>query len=152
MPTFALSGFDDALAAVDALLASGDVQARNGWSLARVLTHAANGIEYSMTRYPQYKPALFRATIGRIALRKFLRQGYMRHDRTADIPGEPTSEGRLEDAVMHFRRAVEAFRAFEGELAPHFAYGPVTKDEYERIHAMHLADHLGEFVARSQAA
>ena len=60
-----------------------------GWPLARAVAHAACGIEYSLTGYPVAKPAWFRATVGRIALGKFLRQGYMRHDLAALIPGEP---------------------------------------------------------------
>ena len=37
------------------------------------------------------------------------------------------------------------FATFEGELAPHFAYGRVTKADYEALHAMHLANHLSQF-------
>jgi hypothetical protein len=122
-----------------------------GWPLARAVTHAARGIEYSLTGYPVAKPAWFRATVGRIALGKFLRQGYMRHDLAAVIPGEPEAgDGgglSLDAAIGRLEGAIMRFHAHSGELAPHFAYGPVGRGDYERIHAMHLADHLGAFGA-----
>ena len=122
--------------------------AAKGWPLARAVAHAARGIEYSLTGYPVAKPAWFRATVGRIALGKFLRQGYMRHDLAAVIPGEPDAgEMSLDAAIGRLESAIMRFHAHSGELAPHFAYGPVGRGDYERIHAMHLADHLGAFAA-----
>jgi hypothetical protein len=119
-----------------------------GWPLARAVAHAARGIEYSLTGYPMAKPAWFRATVGRIALGKFLRQGYMRHDLAAVIPGETDAGGvSIDAAIGRLEAAILRFHAHSGELAPHFAYGPVGRGDYERIHAMHLADHLGAFGA-----
>ena len=37
------------------------------WTLGRILEHATQSVEYSMTGYPQKKSALFRATVGAAA-------------------------------------------------------------------------------------
>jgi Protein of unknown function (DUF1569) len=141
-----LSDFDESLALLERLVEAPKVEQRGDWSLPTVLCHAAHSIEYSMSGYPRAKPAIFRATVGRLALRKFLRDGYMRHGRASAIPGEPAiPPTELEAAASELRRAIAEFRAFTGEPAPHFAYGPVTKTEYEKVHAMHLADHLVDF-------
>jgi hypothetical protein len=111
------------------------------------MAHVAQGIEYSLTGYPERKSRLFTATIGRIALGRFLSRGAMKHDRSAPIPGASTPTGGPNE-VERLRAAVAAFRAHGGELAPHFAFGAMPKDDYARIHAMHLDDHLAAFDER----
>ncbi len=116
-----------------------------GLPLAQALEHCAQSIEYSLRGYPSLRSRLFRATVGRIAKRKFLTQGRMRHDTTAPVPGAPplgTSD--LAGALTRLRAAIHAFKAHDGPLAEHLAYGPCNKAEYEALHAMHVADHLSE--------
>jgi hypothetical protein len=38
---------------------------------------------------------------------------------------------------------MDELAAFDGELAPHLAFGKCTREEYEKIHSMHIAEHLG---------
>jgi hypothetical protein len=112
------------------------------WSVGQVLVHCAQSIEFSMTGFPEPKSWLFRATVGPLALSKFLRQGYMRHDLEAAIPGAPALEAL--DANAALARLFQAMDAFSkcDRFADHFAYGPVAKPEYDRVQAMHIADHL----------
>ena len=35
--------------------------------------------------------------------------------------------------------------SWQGPLRPHFAYGKLSKPEFERAHAMHLANHFSAF-------
>jgi hypothetical protein len=115
------------------------------WSVGQVLVHCAQSIEFSMTGFPQPKSWLFRTTVGPLALGKFLRQGYMRHDLEAAIPGAPTPEAL--DANAALERLFQAIDAFSkcDRFEDHFAYGPVKKPEYDRVQAMHIADHLSSF-------
>ena len=108
------------------------------------IAHVAQGIEYSMTGYPRHKSKLFQATVGRLALEMSLRRGVMVHNRDATIPGAPGVRGAY-PAITRLRLAIEAFDAHLGTLAPHFAFGPLGKDDYAKVHAMHLADHLRAF-------
>jgi hypothetical protein len=108
------------------------------------MAHCAQSIECSIDGYP--KPAAWpvRALIGPMVLKKFLKQGFMRHDTTAPVPGVVAPDQRLPTAegVARLEAAIARFRAHQGALAPHFAYGQVSKAAYEAVHAMHAANHL----------
>jgi hypothetical protein len=142
-PAVRCSSFDDVLRVMDAL---GPESRRAGpWSLPQALAHCAQSIEFSLTGFPQVRAAWFRATVGRVAASVFLRRGYLGHDLSALIPGAPALDERLtqEAGRALLREAIARFRAHKGPLAPHFAYGNVSRDDYEKLHAMHAADHLG---------
>lgn len=135
-----MTSFDEVLHELDGLARRiGD----RADALVPALAHCAQSIEYSMSGYPALRSALFRAVVGRLAKRQFLRRGAMSHDTSAPLPGAPPAEASsLEEATARLRRAIEAFRRFDGPLAPHLAFGECTKEEYEKLHAMHIADHL----------
>jgi len=142
-----LSSTGEALRELDRIEAAAKVRVDGAWSPYQVLVHCAQSVEYSLSGYPQHRSGLFKGTVGRIALRAFLRRGYMSHDLAAAIPGASAlGEGTKGDGCARVRAALVAFQNHSGEVAPHFAYGPVTKAEYEALHAMHLANHLSAFV------
>ena len=116
---------------------------RTAWPIPQVLEHCAQSIEYSITGYPKLMPWIFRATIGRMAKRKFLADGELSHDVAAPVLGAPGLSMRdTRQAAARLRSAISSFRVHEGPFAPHLAYGPCTKEEYEALHSMHVADHL----------
>ncbi len=125
-------------------LAGRDVDVGEGWSLPRVLLHCKQSIDASIDGYPKLKPAFVRATIGRLVARRFLQKGEMRHDLRSPIPGAPelADEGDADAARALLVASIERFEAHTGELAPHFVFGKLDKAAYERLHAMHIADHL----------
>lgn len=145
-----MSALDDAArAAAETAQRIGPDEAR-ATALSRALLHCAQSIDYSRTGFPQMKPRLLQATIGRIVLRRFLSQGRMSHDTDAPVPGAPEPAAvSVAEAVETLAAAVRDFQAFDTTPAPHFFYGPVTKAEYERLHAMHLANHLAAFATRA---
>ena len=118
-----------------------------GWPLPQVLEHAAQSIEYSLSGFPQMKPAWFQHTAGAAAFAAFDAMGKMRHSLTDPIPGAPAlAASALEPAVARLAQAFSAFAAHRGRLYPHFAYGVLTNADYERAHLMHLANHWLEVV------
>jgi len=141
-----LESLEDVESALAALSAS-EICTLRGWSFAQALAHCAQSIEYSISGYPALRSAIFRATVGPLVKRKFLSQGRMSHDLEAPIAGAPPVESNTPqaEAVKRLRRAIAAFRAHPGPMAQHLAYGKCTKDEYARLHAMHIADHLAKF-------
>lgn len=146
MPELHLSSLRDARAAVRGLLdgPAGRPQ-KSVWTLPQILEHCAQSIDASMHGFPVHKPAIVKGTVGRLVLWRFLGKGAMRHDKSGPIPGlPPPADGTLDHAVERLVGSIDAFLAFEGEPAPHFVYGRATKDEYDRVHAMHIADHLGD--------
>lgn len=128
-----------------------ELDALNLWAKADAstvtaqLAHCAQSIEFSMTGYPAVamKSPLFRKTIGKIAKWKFIKSGKMSHDTSAPSVGAPTPEETTpEAAVKRLRSAIDKFRAHTGPLQPHLAYGDCTREEYDTLHALHVADHF----------
>jgi hypothetical protein len=141
-PAVKLATFDDVLRALDNLAPHARVE--GPWNLPQVLAHCAQSIDYSLSGFPELRGALFRATAGRLAARTFLKRGFFHHELTAPIPGAPVPEAStsLDAAKAELRAAIARFRGFKGQLFPHFAYGSVARDDYEKLHAMHAADHF----------
>lgn len=143
---------DDVLASFErtvAALRTRPVPKPHSWTLPQAIAHCAQSIECSITGYPKLRSGLFRATIGPIVKRKFLRAGKMSHDVTAQIAGAQaiTDDVALAAACDRAEAALRAFAAHAGPLAPHLAYGACTKDEYAHLHWFHFEDHLRSFGA-----
>jgi len=130
---------------IDALRSS--TVAPQGWTLARAIAHCAQSIEYSLTGYPRLRSGLFRATIGPVVKRKFLRARRMTHDVLAPVAGAPdiAETITLADACDRAIAALARFDTHAGPFAPHLAYGTCSKAEYAQLHELHFDDHLRSF-------
>jgi hypothetical protein len=135
--TFATLG--DARKAIAA--AASGYKSTGAWTLAQVLNHAAQSIEYSLRGFPQMNSALYRGTVGAAAFAFFDARGAMSHSLTAAIPGAPALADELPQAVERVQKALSDFEAHGGALAPHFTFGELDKAQYTRAHLMHLANH-----------
>lgn len=124
-------------------------RATGEWDLPKVLIHAAQSVEYSLSGFPQPKPAWFRHSVGPTAFALFSARGRMSHSLSEPIPGAPdiAAGQALDAAVDRLVAALRAFEAHTGALAPHFAYGALDKPDYARAHLMHLANHWQEMAA-----
>ncbi|MEE9322430.1 MAG: DUF1569 domain-containing protein [Granulosicoccus sp.] len=116
------------------------------WSLYQVFTHCAQSVEYSILGYPEHKPDIFKNTIGKTAFSLFSSKRKMTHALDEAIPGTPefSNEESITDAFERFRQSLIDFKKYDGVLAPHFAYGQLTKLQYEMAHVMHFNNHLQE--------
>lgn len=114
------------------------------WNLSQTLQHCTQTVRYSVTGYPRLKPALFRATAGALAKRLFLRRGATKHPLGAEIEGAPSLDPHMPvaEAAAGFENAVALFTGHTGQHALHPAYGRCTHDEFARLHAMHLTEHI----------
>lgn len=144
-----------AVATIDSLLVS---QLRQGgeWSLAKVFRHCAQSIQFSMRGgYPEHKSEHFKRLLGYNALQVFESIGAMSHALNEAIPGAPPiatdsgSDTEVTQALQALKAMYIAFDDFDGELLPHFAYGQLTKREYEVAHVLHLYNHLDEVLIQS---
>ena len=113
------------------------------WNLYQNLIHCAQSIEYSYQGYPSMRSALFQGTIGALAWNKFSQQGFMSHNLNDPIPAAPaiSAEGEVKQAFSRLKKSIEDFQQAT-QLKPHFAYGKLSKSDYAKAHAMHLADHF----------
>ena len=124
------------------------------WNLSQVLQHLAQSIEFSMQGFPALKGAWFRHSVGSAAFAVFNARGAMSHSLDEPIPGAPALDASqaLKVSVQRLLDAMEGFANFNGTLRPHFAYGELTKPQYERAHLMHLANHWTQFQAKTATA
>ncbi|MDC0709076.1 DUF1569 domain-containing protein [Stigmatella sp. ncwal1] len=116
------------------------------WSVSEIFQHCAQSIRFSRLGYPQAKSALFQNTAGAAALNVFSAAGKMQHPLDEAIPGAPALVSGLpnEVALAELVSELEKFMAWQGELAPHFAYGKLSKAQYDSAHCLHVKNHLSE--------
>ncbi len=118
------------------------------WNWSQTLEHCAQSIEFSLQGFPAPKSALFQDTLGSAALGVFFLRGRMSHNLAEPIPGAPALDAPRPDAsaaLARLRKAVQDFATHAGPLHPHFAYGALSRAQYEQAHAMHLANHVSAF-------
>ena len=143
----------EAMQEVERLSAAGvrALEPATAWNWSQTLVHCAQSIEYSLSGFPAPRSALFQNTLGAAAFHVFALRGRMNHNLAEPIPGAPALDAAVPDAsaaLARLRQAVQGFAIHAGPLHPHFAYGPLSKAQYEQAHAMHLANHLSAFEVR----
>jgi hypothetical protein len=143
------STLDPALTELTRLAEAPALSAQTPWNWGQTLVHLAQSIEYSMVGFPEAKSALFQRTVGAAAFGVFAWRGRMSHPLDDPIPGAPAlaADTDVSAALTRLHTAVLVFHAHNGPLKPHFAYGALSKAEYEQGHAMHLAGHFSAFEA-----
>ena len=116
------------------------------WNSYQIFTHCAQSVEYSMTQFPIHKSSFFKNTIGKIAFSIFSSKGRMTHGLSEPILGAPplTSFLDVSSALNRLKKSLIDFDKYQGPIAPHFAYGELTKKEFEIAHVLHLYNHLQE--------
>lgn len=116
------------------------------WNVSSILQHLAQSVRYSRLGYPQLKPAWFRYTLGSAALNLFSAYGSMQHPLAQVIPGAQTLNASMPSdvAMAELISEIEQFIAWQGDLAPHFAYGNLSKAQYYKAHYLHIHNHLTE--------
>lgn len=131
------------------LLRTQSLSSEGKWSPYKIFIHCAQSVEMSMYGYPEHKSELFKSTVGQIALSVFKSKGSMSHDLDEAIPGATAIRGVGDPhyALVRLRNALNDFKHYNGQLAPHFAYGELSKQDYTLAHAMHFYNHLEEINA-----
>ena len=110
-------------------LANLTLTSTGSWNPAQIFIHCAQSIEYSMSRFPEHKPELFKSTLGKLAFSIFSFRGKMSHGLSEPIPSAPSLDPKetIAQALARLKQAFTNFQQFEGPLAPHFAYGALSK-------------------------
>jgi Protein of unknown function (DUF1569) len=138
----------EALTWLDKLEKSASAKTTGTWKMNMVLDHLAQSIEYSMTGFPAPKSALFQSTAGALAFGYFKLRGQMSHGLAEPIPGAPAlvMADDFKPAATRLRDAITRFNTHSGVLMPHFAYGALSKADFEKAHSFHIANHQDEIV------
>ena len=127
-------------------LSNKTLQGLGTWDPYQIFSHCAQSVEFSMTEFPEHKSDFFKSTAGKLAFMAFSSKGKMTHGLSEAIPSAPAL-AKNSDTIMAINRlktSLIEFDRYQGALAPHFAYGELTKGEYEKAHLMHLYNHLQE--------
>lgn len=116
------------------------------WNVSQIFQHCAQSIRYSLYGYPEHYSALFQNTAGKLALNAFAAKGSMQHPLDEVIPGAPALAADVPNDVSlrELMFELQQFINWQGELAPHFAYGSLTKAQYYSAHYLHVQNHLQE--------
>ncbi|MBA6357938.1 MULTISPECIES: DUF1569 domain-containing protein [unclassified Colwellia] len=116
------------------------------WNPYQIFSHCAQSVEFSMSEFPEHKSNLFKSTVGQLAFSIFASKGKMTHNLGEPIPSAPIIIKHLDSthALIRLKQSLLNFSRYQGILAPHFAYGELSKAEYEIAHVMHLYNHLQE--------
>ncbi|TWX47209.1 DUF1569 domain-containing protein [Colwellia hornerae] len=119
------------------------------WNPYQIFTHCAQSVEFSMSQFPEHKSDLFKSTVGKLAFSIFLSKGKMTHGLDEPIPSAPMFAKNIDStiALNRLKKSLLDFKRYQGILAPHFAYGELSKEEYEIAHVMHLYNHLQEITS-----
>jgi hypothetical protein len=146
-----VQNLSDALRWLDMLEKTPAARSTGTWPLGAVLEHLAQSIDMSMQGFAQPKSALFQNTLGAAAFTVFKWRGKMSHGLAEPIPGAPalTLTQSTSDGAARLRRAIQSFTAHTGALQPHFAYGKLSRADYERAHSFHVANHQDEIVLKA---
>lgn len=121
------------------------IQLAGNWSPGKVFAHCAQSIEYSLKGYPEMKSSLFRGSVGKVAFSIFAFKNKMNHGLEEPIPGaeDIANVTELKVGIKRLIQAIDDFsKAKESSLRPHFAYGDLTKEEYEVAHSLHFKNHM----------
>lgn len=139
---------DDSMRWLDRIEKAGSVKTSGAWPVGAVLEHLAQSIEMSMDGYPQPRGELFQRTAGTAAFAYFKWRGEMSHGLAEPIPGAPALVAGADwrPAALRLRQAIKRFSAHTGPLKPHFAYGPLAKEDFALAHRLHIANHQDEIV------
>lgn len=118
------------------------------WNPAQIFHHCAQSIDFSMRGFPQHKSDIFKSSIGSMAFSVFVAQDRMHHQLNEPIPGAPVLSDKTDvgAALQSLKNSLQSFTDYSGKLAPHFAFGVLSKREYEIAHVLHVQNHFGEIV------
>lgn len=118
------------------------------WTVSEIFQHCAQSIRYSRTGYPEAGSVLFQRTAGAVAMNLFAAAGRMTHPLDEPIPGASVlrKDIAVADALQELIREITHFIDWHEPLAPHFAYGVLSKAQYTAAHSLHLQNHWLELV------
>jgi hypothetical protein len=140
------NSLDDIAAEVERLAACKELRTLGNWSSGQVLQHLAATMDNSIDGFPNFVPAPVKLLLRLFMKRRFLTKpmppGFKLPSKAEKMLPDETS---WDTALANFRRAMERVKT-ETHRCPHPAFGPMTADEWEKIHCRHSELHLSFLV------
>jgi hypothetical protein len=117
------------------------------WSLAQICRHLGT-VMCRVVDLPASTPHDPSRWVGEEQKRQVFDSGLLPEGLPAPpevLPSETLGEREEAEGV---RRAIAHYRASPGPVIPHRLFGPLTKDEWDRLQLIHFAHHLSFAVPR----
>lgn len=120
------------------------------WSLAQVCRHLADTIHGSMDGFDMTlhagKPLWERRVLLWVTFALGIPEGVV-----VDPKLTPPEGLRLDDGIAALDNALARYQRHTGPLRPHPLFGHLSRREWDRLHRVHAAHHLG-FIASTTGA
>jgi hypothetical protein len=117
------------------------------WSLAQICRHLGT-VMRRVVDLPASTPHDPSRWVGDEQKRQVLDSGLLSEGLPAPpeiLPSETLSEREEAEGL---RRAIAHYKVSPGPVIPHRLFGPLTKDEWDRLQLIHVAHHLSFAVHR----
>lgn len=137
--TLQFANLDEVMPEVETLL-KGHRTVGN-WSLAQILNHLAV-VMLRVVDLPASTPRDLTQEVGEERKRQVLESGMLPESLPAPpllLPGDSLD---VHEEVERLRQTIAHYKASGGPQAPHRLFGPLTKDEWNRLQCIHCAHHL----------
>jgi hypothetical protein len=134
---------------VERLRRDGYARAGN-WGLAQVCEHLALALGAMMAGFPRRFPRWVRWVGGPVVRVWVFATGRFPAGLPMPTGTAPPAAPDEDAAVRHLREALERFARFDGPLAPHPAFGRLSRRQWERLNLIHCAHHLGFLLPRER--
>jgi hypothetical protein len=136
----AFSSLSEVMPEVDRLLQGH--RTGGNWSLGQICNHLSHSLIYSVEGFGVMAPWLIRKMLGPIFKRQLFKTGKM--GEGIKLPEKflpkPGLDARAEAEAL--RAALQSYSAHAGSMAVHPMFGPLSRDEWTRLHCIHCAHHL----------
>jgi Protein of unknown function (DUF1569) len=111
------------------------------WSLAQICRHLATVMRrvVDMPASTPHDPSLW---VGEEQKRQVLDSGMLPEGIQGPPQVMPTETLGEREEAEGLRQAIAHYKASAGPVIPHRFFGPLTKDEWDRLQLIHVAHHL----------
>jgi hypothetical protein len=138
------SSYEQILDDVRALSAAPSRQLGN-WSLGRICKHLAGAMDMAVDG-PTFRPPWYIRMAGPFIKTRFLSRpmtpGFRLPSRAKALLPDETSAS---EGIAALERSIERLRQAP-QRKPHFVFGPMTSEEWDRLNFLHAAMHLSFIV------
>jgi hypothetical protein len=142
--------FSDASAEVDRLHRGGHEKAGQ-WDLAQVCDHLTYFMKGSLDGHPYRVPWLLKVLLGRLVLRRILKQRRMKANGPTPQKPLPSPGGDEVAAVARFQQTLKRVQGHPGEFHDSPFFGHLTTRQWRDLHLIHCGHHLGFLVPKAVA-
>jgi len=134
---------EDIIADVEKLAAAREIRTLGNWSSGQVFMHLANTMNKSMDGFNHRLPWPIR-----VIARVFIKRGFLKKPMKAgfQLPAKSAAElicpsATTEEGLQNIRKALHRLQT-EDHREPSAFLGPMTRDEWEKLHCRHSELHL----------